>query len=335
MEENILNSDFVIDKNKNLIISNENIEIDFTKLSIEITKIILKCNYKFPLNNLPLHIESLILDYNYNIELKNLPCNLKQLVLGIKYNKPLYYLPESLEILEIGTSYSFDLLHLPKNIKKLCLSSYFYDYLNFDLPYLLILDLKYSNFMYSNTVNIKCINNLQNCLKELYLSSLFSYSLHSRRRYILEEDTLADTLADTLEFKKFIALEILSIGASDKYIKNFPINLKKLILDYGYNHPLDNLPKNLEYLELGDYFNNNLNNLPNTLKVLDLNNNKVCNVLINYPESLDTIHIIETHPQTELLCKHIKNKHLDIKIILKPDWDKREQDIDDFREQIW
>jgi len=322
MEENILNYDFGMDKNETFIISDENFEIDFTKLSTEIINIKLECNYKFPLNNLPAHIESLILHDDYNIELINLPCNLKYLVVGFDYNKSLYYLPESLEILKICTSNSVDLLHLPKTIKKLYLSQLNCNkYLNFDLPNLSILDLKQTNYN-SNTVNIKCINNLQHCLKELYLPIA---------RPILH--TLTDFFEDTLEFEKFIALEILSIEGltSGEYIKNFPINLKKLILGCDYDHPLDNLPKKLEYLELGNYFNNNLNNLPKTLKVLDLNENKICNILVNYPESLEKIDIIETHPQSKLLCKHIKNNNSYIKIILKNDWDEREKEIRDFR----
>jgi len=324
--ENRFNYEFsYLDKNKTFIVSNDNIEIDFTTLPTEITNIKFECDYEFPLNNLPAHIESLILYYNYNIELTNLPSNLKCLVLGIQYNKPLYYLPESLEILTIDSDYSYDLLHLPKAIKKLSLALEFNIYLNFDLPNLSTLDLKHSNFIYSNTVNIKCINKLQNSLKELYLPNYYRPSLSM--------ENVADTLEDTLELEKFTTLEILSIGLQHlcKYIKKFPINLKKLILGDTYNHPLDNLPIKLEYLGLGYNFNNNLSNLPKTLKALDLNDNNICNILINYPESLETIRIIETYPQKQLLCEYIKKKNSNIKIILKPDWDEREQNIDDYR----
>ena len=276
----------------------------------------------------------MVLYYNYNIELTNLPSNLKSLVLGLEYNKPLYYLPESLEILRIDSDYSYDLMHLPKTIKNLSLALEFNIYLNFDLPNLSILDLKNSNFIYSNSVNIKCINKLQNILKELYLPNYRPIILNIENT---SQENLGDTLEDTLELENFTTLEILSIGWQDscKYIKYFPINLKKLILGDTYNHPLDNLPINLEYLKLGYDFNNNISNLPKTVKALDLDDNNICNILINYPESLETIRIIETHPQKQLLCKDIKKKNLNIKIILKADWEERERELDYYRHFDW
>jgi hypothetical protein len=51
-------------------------------------------------------------------------------------------------------------------------------------------------------------------------------------------------------------------------IKNFPINLKKIIFGYSFNNPLDYLPDGLEELEfvINSHFDHDLSNLPTSLK---------------------------------------------------------------------
>lgn len=285
-------------------------EIDFSKIDTNIIEIdLINSEYKFPLNNIPSHIISLKLNANYNQPLDNLPQNLKQLILGQEFNQPLNYLPDGLEILYIGIGYTQDLMNLPKSLQTLTLNTNGIDNINFDLPNLTNLNFNYmSDKLVKSESFIYQLTKLSNTLKELYLPS-----------FMYEHNISIDL------FQNFECLEILHIGNYNKYINQFPKNLKHLIL-YNYNHPICDLPDTLEILEVSDNFEYELRCLPPNLKKLDMGENKECDILIDFPESLEEIVIIETHPQ----CRELKLTNLhyynnSLKITTTIDWDAREE----------
>lgn len=305
-----------IPTHKSLTIIDGSVYINFMNFEniSEIIQIKFICTYNFPLNNIPDHIVSLVLYNDYDLELANLPPKLKELILGSKYNKPLIYLPETLEILSIGYSYSHNLLELPSNIKILEVSSRSIRSLIAHGQQLTILNLNFAANL--ETICYSFLNNLQNTLKEFYLPYICNLSNN-----IIEE------------ISNFNLLEILSIGGYNNYINKFPKNLKKLILSDDYDFPLDNISKNLEYLEIGSNFSKNLVNLPPKLTYLNLNDNIICNILVVYPISLKELKIIESHPKRQKLLKHIyKTNQTAINIIFTPDYDKREEIIDYYRD---
>lgn len=286
----------------------EQTELDFSKLDPNIIELdFSNVNYNYPLDNIPPQIVSLILSQDYNYPLDNLHCNLKQLLLAYNYNQPLDYLPINLEILRVGSYYTQDLYNLPKSLKTLILNNI--PHINLDLPNLTTLYLNFNNDKnlenIENTDNFSNqVNNLNKTLKELVLSSnIFS------TRYI-----------NMNILENFNVLEHLNIGNYKNRIEKFPPNLKHLILD-SYCHVLDNLPDTIEILEIGYECYLDLNYLPKNLKILDMGENIECNILVNYPESLEELKIIETHPQKNELDLIYKN----FKITMIIDYDAREE----------
>jgi hypothetical protein len=51
-------------------------------------------------------------------------------------------------------------------------------------------------------------------------------------------------------------------------IENLPNSLKKLVLDYNFNLPLDNLPNSIEIIELDKNYNKPFKNIPKNLKLI-------------------------------------------------------------------
>lgn len=293
----------------------EQTELDFSKLDSNIIELDLSnVKYNYSLDKLPPQIISLVLNWDYNYPLDNLPCNLKQLILGGEFNQPLDYLPETLEILKIGFHYSYDLLNLPKSLTTLIIHSHSIRNINLDLPNLTTLHLDYINF---DSDNIECnfnkqLSNLNKTLKEFVLSSNISNNVN---KYI-----------DMHILEKFCVLETLHIGNYNNRIEKFPPNLKHLIFD-NYNYVLDNLPNTVEILEVGYGSKLDLNYLPKNLKILDMGENISCNILVKYPESLEELKIIETHPQKyklDLLDEKIK-------ITMIPDYESRDKYYEDMK----
>jgi len=274
---------------------------DFQNITKDYTVIYIHCKCEEYMNSLPSHIESIVIYTEYENELNNLPPNLKKLYLGYYYNQLLHYLPETLEYLSIGHRYSLDLLYLPKSIRILELHSNYIKNINLDLPNLTILALKYitGDIIYENIMNIyNQLYKVQNTLRELYLPYNFIDNLKT--------------------IENFTILEALSYKSTNN-INQFPRNLKTLELLY-YNHPLTNLPDTLETLILDVYCNQDLNNLPKNLKVLNMGGNIDCNLFVNYPETLEELIIIETHPDRYHICGYEKYK---FKITLTEDVEER------------
>jgi hypothetical protein len=298
----------------------EQTELDFSKLNPNIIELDLSnIKYHYPLDNLPPQIISLVLNWDYNYPLDNLPCNLKQLLLGGEFNQPLDYLPETLKILKIGFHYSYDLLNLPKSLTTLIIHSHNIRNINLDLPNLTTLHLDYIIFDNNtdNNDNANCnlnnqLINLNKTLKELVLSSNISSNVN---KYI-----------DMHILEKFCVLETLHIGNYNNRINKFPPNLKHLIFD-NYNYVLDNLPDTVEILEIGYESNLDLNYLPKNLKILDMGENITCNILVKYPESLEELKIIETHPQKYKLDL-LDDK---LKITMTTDYEAREKYYEDMK----
>jgi hypothetical protein len=279
---------------------------DILNITKDITEIYLHCLCEEYITYLPSHIESILIYNRCDTELNNLPPNLKKLYLGHNYNYPLYYLPDTLEYLCICYKYSQDLLHLPKKIKILELYTNNIKNINLDLPNLTILSvisLIGNDTMYENIMNIyNQLYRVKNTLKELYFPPNFRENL------------------DILE--NFTVLEKLSYKHNTK-IDKFPPNLKVLELIY-YDHPLDNLPDTVQTLILGTYFKQDLNILPKNLKVLNMSKNIDCNLFVNYPETLEELIIIETHPDRYHICGYEKYK---FKITLIEDVEDRCKDL--------
>lgn len=269
---------------------NINNKSDFKNITKDVTEIFIHCSCEEYINSLPSHIESIAIYTKCESEINNLPPNLKKLYMGYNYNKPLHYLPVALEYLCIGHEYSHDLLYLPKSLKILELHSNHINKIDLDLPNLVILSLKYligNDIMYENIMNIyNQLYKVQNTLRELYLPYNFIANL--------------DIISN------FTLLEVLSYKSTNK-INQFPPNLKVLEL-ICYNHPLDNLPNTIETLILGHTFVQDLNILPKNLKVLNMGVNIDCNLFVDYPESLEELIIIETHPDRYHICGYEKYK---------------------------
>jgi len=288
---------------KRLHINNKS---DFANITKDITELYIHCSCEEYINSLPSHIESIAIYTTHDSEPNNLPPNLKKLYLGYYYNQQLHYLPVTLEYLCIGHGYSQDLLHLPKSLKILELHANRVKNIDLDLPNLLILSLKYligNDTLYENIMNIyNQLYKVQNTLRELYLPYNFKENL--------------DIIAN------FTFLEVLSYKHCTK-IEQFPPNLKVLEL-ICYNYPLDNLPNTIETLILGNNFNQDLNILPKKLKVLNMGENIDCNLFVDYPETLEELIIVETHPDRYHICGYEKYK---FKITLIEDVEDRCKDL--------
>ena len=66
------------------------------------------------------------------------------------------------------------------------------------------------------------------------------------------------------------------------------------------------MPNTIETLILSNNFNQDLNILPKNLKVLNMSENINCNLFVNYPETLEELIIIETHPDRYHICGYEK-----------------------------
>lgn len=270
-----------------------------------LTRLIIVGNYNYPLFDMPKNLKYIELgeefdhpldclpdsvsvicfdnyDSKFNHPIYVLPRFLKTLKLRSNFNQPLTAQLPSLKVLEINGKFNHSIDALPDSIEKLTITGCFNQQIH-KLPE----QLKYLElpFNYDKPLpNTGANSNLIHLRGAVYRDDLPPLqTIRSRASASMPAKLHFSKELTNLTLLSCYDKEITDINASSlKYLfisnlKSFQpatvLNLETLVLDGGFNRPIDmfqtTLP-NLKILILGNYFDQNVDALPNRLEQLTL-----------------------------------------------------------------
>ena len=106
---------------KSIIAENYNVD----NLPIELTHLVLDCEFNYQIDNLPSTLTHLFLCDIFNQPIDYLPNSITHLVIGKNFNHPIDNLPNSITHLILGDNFNQSIDNLPKSIKFLVLGKNF------------------------------------------------------------------------------------------------------------------------------------------------------------------------------------------------------------------
>lgn len=256
-------------KLKKIILSNEfNKTLKYIPQSVRIIKTQNLYNNEFI--DIPDFIEEIYFGDRYNIKVDNLPKNLKILYLGNNFNQSIDNLPFGLEKLVIRGNFNKPINNLPTSLKILILVKEFNQLIDYLPESINVLELgkKFD----------KPIDNLPNSIEKLTLGEHFNQPIdnlpNSIKNLIIKScifDKIVNKLPLNLEnliFNDYINFDL------NFTIKNFPPNLKKIIMPKKYSNEFLNFPLSITHLTLSNDYNKNISYLPNIEEITIKNANQ-------------------------------------------------------------